>query len=631
MLQSFLDPDILTKAIKEFTSTLASLSVPNIRLRAKKLFEDALKSDSFKNADSSEEIIRSLLDLVQLPHEASVDLQNLLLFSMNRKKKTTVQYQTRNAANNSSKGKQISSISKLRQQFIELTKKCKLVETCTTTNDPQNIPVAETTDNSTQLDTITDCVDTITEVVEAFPIDPNNESTNDDELTEQVLTLPRKFRPIDLKNDRILQTDNDTINGNISVTTITVPKLPAMIPNNVICTGNGNVGKNVSKKSRTKIHQLIDLLDQPEYMKRELPSKHHRETSMNIEADNKSKYRRLVTLGYKMTDEVVRTLCPGPSKDQLFNNVLAMLNKHMDKSVENDRSSTIKQKYDKLSSALCLCTKNSKKNTIERKVCRAILYKGTSNKQLSCLLKQHSFTFSTGEARAVAKEDFESLMNGDPLTKTKRTYSIISEDVLHKAVNFILSENNVVSISYGTKKVKLSKYEIIELPSLTRKRSMHDIFKAYMGTMKENEKSLSRASMFNLMGHLTNQDEAVLTAIDYVTAVLINEPCELLQDIIDKVICTSKQKHVTQLLHSAKHFLKHKYKSHVVTEDDICYHGLQYCLGRSMTTKLNNNCQSCKFPFYVCSELEKLVKDESSMCVDNEQMDDAVEVIKHAS
>ena len=251
-------------------------------------------------------------------------------------------------------------------------------------------------------------------------------------------------------------------------------------------------------------------------------------------------------------------------------------------------------------------------------MCRAILYKGTSNKQLSCLLKQHSFTFSTGEAQAVGKEDFESLLNGDPLTKTKRTYSIISGEVLHKVVNFILSENNVVSISYGTKKVKLSKYEIIELPSLTRKRSMHDIFKAYMGTIKDNEKSICRASMFKLMGYLTNHDEAVLIAIDYVSAILINELCELLQDIIDKVICPSKQKHVTHLLHSAKYFLKHKYKSHVVIEDDICYHGLQYYLGRSLTTKLNNNCQSCKFPFYVCSELVLLVKDESSsMCVDN--------------
>ena len=205
------------------------------------------------------------------------------------------------------------------------------------------------------------------------------------------------------------------------------------------------------------------------------------------------------------------------------------------------------------------------------------------------------------------------------------------EEVLHKAVNFILSKNNVVSISYGTKKVKLSKYEIIELPSLTRKRSMHDIFKAYMGTIKDNEKSICRASMFKLMGYLTNHDEAVLIAIDYVSAILINEPCELLQYIIDKVICPSKQKHITHLLHSAKHFLKHKYKSHVVIEDDICYHRLQYCLGRSLTTKLNNNCQSCKFPFYVCSQLVELVKDESSMCVDNAQRDDALEAINHAS
>ena len=129
VMRTLLDPGILTKAITEFSHTLASLSVPNIRLRTKKLFEDALRSNLFEKADLSEDIIRNLLDLVNLPHEASIDLQNILLFSMNRKKNTTIQYQTQNASNNSSKGKQISSISKLRQQFIELTKKCTLVET----------------------------------------------------------------------------------------------------------------------------------------------------------------------------------------------------------------------------------------------------------------------------------------------------------------------------------------------------------------------------------------------------------------------------------------------------------------------------------------------------------------------
>ena len=73
-------------------------------------------------------------------------------------------------------------------------------------------------------------------------------------------------------------------------------------------------------------------------MKRELPSKQQREISMNIEAENKSKYRRLVTLGYKMTDEVINTLCPCPSKQQLFNNVLCMVNKHMENSVEINSS-----------------------------------------------------------------------------------------------------------------------------------------------------------------------------------------------------------------------------------------------------------------------------------------------------
>ena len=122
----------------------------------------------------------------------------------------------------------------------------------------------------------------------------------------------------------------------------------------------------------------------------------------------------------------------------------------------------------------------NKRNSIEWKVCRAILYKGTTNRQLNFLLKQHNFAFALGESSAVAREDFDSLLNGDSLINLKMSYSIICDnEVLHKAAKFILSENNVVSISYGTKKVKLSKYEIIELPSLTRKRSMHDIFKAY--------------------------------------------------------------------------------------------------------------------------------------------------------
>ena len=77
---------------------------------------------------------------------------------------------------------------------------------------------------------------------------------------------------------------------------------------------------------------------------------------------------------------------------------------------------------------------------------------------------------------------------------------------------------------------------------------MNDLFKVYMGTIEDNDKSICRASMFKLMDYLTNHDEAVLTDINYVSAILINEPRKLLQDIINKKICPSKQKHLTHLL-----------------------------------------------------------------------------------
>ena len=632
VMRMLLDPYVLRKAITDFGNTLSSLSIPTYKLKMKKLFLEAFESDLIKNAESSEDIIRELLYLLYLPYETSIDLQNLLIFSMNEKKSRNIQYKTRNSSNNASKGKQITSISKLREKFIELTKKCKIVDEPKVTKT-SNIN-EDTTSITINSDTPTIYLHKMAEMEEVLPMNTNGDESNNDQLTEQVLTLPRQFRPIDLKNDQILQNDNDTVNGTISVSTIIVPKLPAMMPDNeVVYNKNAPVNNKVTTKAPpSKIHQLIGLLNQPDYMKRELPSKELRENSPNIEAHNKPKYRRLVTLGYKMTDQLISTLCPGPSKHHLFKDVLKNLSKSMDQNVDTTDSRTSEEKYKQLSTALCLCTKNSKRNSIERRVCRAILYKGTIKPQLNVLLNQHNFKFALGKARARAREDFDSLLNGESLYKPKRSYSLICDEVLQKAVKFILSENNVVSISYGTKKVKLSKYEIIELPSLTRKRSMHDIFKAYIESMNETEKSISRASMFKIMGHLTNHDEAVLTAIDYVTAVLINEPCELLQDIIEKVICPSKQKEVGHLLNSARYFLKHKYKSHALMEDNICYHGLQYCLGKSECTKVDNNCQSCKFPFYVCYRLEELVKDaSSSMCVNEAQRDDAVDVIRNTS
>ena len=71
------------------------------------------------------------------------------------------------------------------------------------------------------------------DVVEVILINTNYGEINNDKSTKQVLPLPRKFCLIDLKNDQIIQNDNKTVNDTISVTIITVPKLPSMVLNNV--------------------------------------------------------------------------------------------------------------------------------------------------------------------------------------------------------------------------------------------------------------------------------------------------------------------------------------------------------------------------------------------------------------
>ncbi len=83
------------------------------------------------------------------------------------------------------------------------------------------------------------------------------------------------------------------------------------------------------------------------------------------------------------------------------------------------------------------------------------------------------------------------------------------------------------------------------------------------------------------MKHLTQDDESILTAIEYVSSTLVDEPCEMLQDIIEQLFAPLHQRQITKLVQSAKYFLKHKYKSHVMNTDyKLCYHELNYALDR---------------------------------------------------
>ena len=98
----------------------------------------------------------------------------------------------------------------------------------------------------------------------------------------------------------------------------------------------------------------------------------------------------------------------------------------------NDIVSTVKdrEKFEKLANSLCMAQKYLKRQSIERRTCRAVLYAGVSNMDLMELLKQHQFTFARGKPRTLARKDFNHLCTGENLVRTERSFSQHSDTKL---------------------------------------------------------------------------------------------------------------------------------------------------------------------------------------------------------
>ena len=134
---------------------------------------------------------------------------------------------------------------------------------------------------------------------------------------------------------------------------------------------------------------------------------------------------------------------------------------------------------------------------------------------------------------------------------------------------------------------------------------------------------------------MSNKD--IVTSVDYVQSLLVTEPVEVLQEIIDSIIPTLEVNKLSQYLSDESTFLKYRYNYHVIIHLDNCSsHDLNYILGcqsdyykndtnTSIRTKHGVTCSRCRFPFFVCNEIKKQVL----MISDNDSLrrDDAIKVI----
>ena len=207
------------------------------------------------------------------------------------------------------------------------------------------------------------------------------------------------------------------------------------------------------------------------------------------------------------------------------------------------------------------------------------------------------------------------MCNGDNLICTEGSFSQHDATTIHKAVEFLLSDDCVVPLSYGHRDVQLTNNEVYSLPNLQRKLPRKNIVTDYYNYTQNDPKQIKKSILHKILNLITAYDQSVLSSVDYVSTILVDSTSERLQAIISTCLSHDKHKHTTatNLLKSASHFLKHDYTDHVERNNDtICFHGLEYGLSKGSShgtdARHNSNCSACKFPFRMLQMLEGFVK-----------------------
>ena len=379
--------------------------------------------------------------------------------------------------------------------------------------------------------------------------------------------------------------------------------------------------KPSSEKDKvTKTSELEDLLSQfnlPHHWIRVIPSFKIRESESDIRASSsKASFGRLVSLCTRLIETSLKTICPGPGYEEFKSYLLSKIIQKNHKSHETQTEDpkihqyvrTDSEKVESVISCLCKWSNKSKKRSIERRVIRAILNEVFLTHEIKDMKKKHNLKQGNGQPVAQARSDAITLSQGKQLKLKTITRQCKLDSTIFKCVDFILSENNVSSVSWGVKSVLVQSSGELTLPKLTRKTPIYNMYLNYKELVNNDNEKLKFTTFYYICRMLTSNDESMLSSIDYVTGLLVNETSETMQDIIDSLLTNSQDRsEFTKMISSAKNFLKNQFKDQVVKDDDCSFHGLDYALSCDMPQRSNIDDNASKFPFYVCERLKSII------------------------
>jgi len=392
--------------------------------------------------------------------------------------------------------------------------------------------------------------------------------------------------------------------------------------------------RNKKETRAEKLEKFLSHFQIPTYWLRVIPSFVIRENEINIEeTTTKKTFGRLVSLCTKLVDTSIRTLCPGPGYPKFRKHLIKRMSQGFDTIKSQPFRRSEEEKLSTVIKTLCDWSNKSRKISIERRVIRAVINESFLTHEIASFKQCHGLKQGTGQAVQQARTDGIELSHGRKLKIKVIKRQFRNDTTINKCVNFILSDDNVASVAWGSKRILLQSSGELLLPKLTRKTTIKDMYDRYKDMVSSDVETIKSATFYKICNVLTSSDQAMLNSIDYVTCMLVNESREILQDIIEKAIMNEHREKCSNYVTIAKNFLKNQFKNHIVEDDDdCCFHGFGYALSRDMMTRSNTNDNGCKFPFYVCDYLKDTVRTNTFIESDHEHVrTDAINVINGIS
>uniref|UniRef100_A0A7S2SF11 Uncharacterized protein n=1 Tax=Mucochytrium quahogii TaxID=96639 RepID=A0A7S2SF11_9STRA len=267
----------------------------------------------------------------------------------------------------------------------------------------------------------------------------------------------------------------------------------------------------------------------------------------------------------------------------------------------------------------------SKKNSVEQRVLRSVLLSLVSPATLNEYIQKHGGKEMASKTIRKAAGDTEVLLNGYQLTKVQYSRQYFSVGILKFAVRFILQAQYIVPLSWGWKKVKLSRKETVKLPRLVRKITRANLLKEYIKYCKhEGVEMLSVRSFEKVVDAVTSGQQHALNAVDDLTDTLVNQPYNQMKRVITLAVTgVERKKKLLLMLSLVKNFLKVQFDKHVGDDSQIT-HNVHHALdkGYRHPGRLQATCTACKFVPYFYDELRQAIEDSNGANVG-----DAIDVV----